>query len=191
MIYAVIYNNTVINRVIWNAEGIWPFPDFEIILDNEGIYNIGMYFENGEWHNPPEPPPTTPDVYTVINDLAEFVKGYLLEEELSESDLYMFSALYPEWKTGEQVAIGDIKSYQAKIYEVIQAHTTQSDWTPDVVPALWKVFTPAGIIPDWVQPQGGHDAYQMGDKVMHNGQVWESTINNNVWEPGVYGWQII
>jgi hypothetical protein len=32
-----------------------------------------------------------------------------------------------------------------------------------------------------------------GDKVMFNGAVYESTIDNNVWAPDVYpgGWQIL
>ena len=32
--------------------------------------------------------------------------------------------------------------------------------------------------------------YSKGDKVTHNGKMWVSTIDNNVWEPGVYGWEI-
>jgi hypothetical protein len=30
-----------------------------------------------------------------------------------------------------------------------------------------------------------------GDRVTHNDQTWESTVDNNVWEPGVYGWQVV
>lgn len=40
----------------------------------------------------------------------------------------------------------------------------------------------------WVQPLGAHDAYQAGDQVTHEGHLWESTADNNVWEPGTYGW---
>lgn len=43
-------------------------------------------------------------------------------------------------------------------------------------------------ISQWIQPTGGHDAYNTGDKVLHNGDTWESTLDANVWEPGVYGW---
>ena len=28
-----------------------------------------------------------------------------------------------------------------------------------------------------------------GDRVTHGGRTWVSTIDNNVWEPGVYGWE--
>ena len=40
----------------------------------------------------------------------------------------------------------------------------------------------------WVQPVGSQDAYNIGDRVSHNGVNWESTVASNVWEPGVYGW---
>lgn len=33
-----------------------------------------------------------------------------------------------------------------------------------------------------------HDAYAKGDKVSYGGKHWESTVDNNVWQPGVYGW---
>ena len=56
------------------------------------------------------------------------------------------------------------------------------------MPALFTQIAPAGTIPAWVQPTGAQDAYQLGDKVTHNGFTWESTYANNVWEPGVFGW---
>lgn len=52
----------------------------------------------------------------------------------------------------------------------------------------------AGDTPDpWVQPTGGHDAYQIGDRVTFNGQVWESLHNANVWSPTANpsGWTLV
>ena len=43
------------------------------------------------------------------------------------------------WVAGEAVAVGDKRYYKGVWYECLQAHTTQSDWTPDAVPALWNV----------------------------------------------------
>ena len=43
---------------------------------------------------------------------------------------------------------------------------------------------------EWTQPEGSHDAYMEGDIVTHNGDTWISAIDNNTWEPGVYGWDI-
>ena len=88
---------------------------------------------------------------------------------------------------GVQVKAGEIYRYSDDIYRVVQPHTTQPDWTPDKVPAL---FTKISVeeFPEWVQPTGAQDAYMTGDKVSHNGKNWQSNTDNNVWEPGVYGW---
>jgi hypothetical protein len=69
-----------------------------------------------------------------------------------------------------------------------QSTTAANVWEPGV--SGWRNLTvPAGGgYPAWVQPTGGHDAYNLGDRVSHNGQSWESTVAANVWEPGVYGW---
>ena len=43
--------------------------------------------------------------------------------------------------------------------------------------------------PEWRQPLGAHDAYQLGAKVSYNGKHYINTTANNVWAPGVYGWE--
>lgn len=43
------------------------------------------------------------------------------------------------WVAGEAVAVGDKRYYKGVWYECLQAHTTQSDWTPDTAIALWTV----------------------------------------------------
>lgn len=59
-------------------------------------------------------------------------------------------------------------------------------WEPGV--SGWSVQTPEGGIPEWIQPTGAHDAYALDAEVTHNGKYWRSTINNNTWEPGEFGW---
>jgi hypothetical protein len=189
--WAVAYNNEIINRVIWSGESSWtyPFPHDELIPDDDNIYKIGMVKQGDTWVVPEtQPEPQTPTIDMVVHDLGEHLKPYLKQNELSSDTLYMFSALYPEWTEGEAIQEGDIRSYKGQIYEIVQPHTTQAGWEPDVTPALWNVFTPAGIIPAWLQPLGSHDAYQTGAKVTHNGKTWECAVDNNVWEPGIYGW---
>jgi hypothetical protein len=44
--------------------------------------------------------------------------------------------------------------------------------------------------PEWVQPLGASDAYSTGDIVSHNDYYYISTVDANVWEPGVYGWEL-
>jgi hypothetical protein len=46
--------------------------------------------------------------------------------------------------------------------------------------------------PAWVQPTtGATDAYSLGARVTHNQANWQSNVDANVWEPGVYGWDRI
>ena len=102
-----------------------------------------------------------------------------------------------DWAVGMEVKAGQPEPirYDTKLYDVIQTHTTQSDWTPDVVPALYtEIPAPAASgYPVWYQPEGGHDAWALGSRCEwpEGGQVWESTVPDNVWEPGVYGWVAI
>lgn len=95
--------------------------------------------------------------------------------------------LFPTWGL-ISYSIGDRVQYNGTLYKCIQAHTAQSDWTPDATPALWVVVS-IDEYPEWVQPTGAHDAYAKGSKVTHNGKKWISSYDANVWEPGVYGWE--
>ena len=65
--------------------------------------------------------------------------------------------LYPVWTVGIAVVKDSRYQYNGKLYKVIQAHTTQADWTPDVTPALWTVIdvTHAGTIDDPIPAVAG------------------------------------
>lgn len=97
--------------------------------------------------------------------------------------------LYPEWKSGKEYTAGYRVNYNGTLYKCLQDHTSQDSWVPDAAPSLWaKVLIPdPAVIPEWEQPDSTNP-YMAGDKVTHNGKAWKSSIDNNVWEPGVYGW---
>ena len=130
---------------------------------------------------------TEPDLREIMGAVKRVLSS--TASELSDEEALEVAAIYPTWASivGKQVGVGERYWFDGKLYKVVQAHTVQADWTPDTVPAL---FTEVSIaeIPDWVQPTGAQDAYMTGDKVKHNSKTWESTVDNNVWEPGVYGW---
>ena len=97
--------------------------------------------------------------------------------------------LYPTWRDGVEYKLNERVLYNEVLYKVITAHTSQSDWTPNVAPSLFAkvLIVDENVIPEWEQPDSTNP-YMTGDKVTHNSKTWISTIDNNVWEPGVYGW---
>ena len=97
--------------------------------------------------------------------------------------------LFPAWVVGKAYAVNDRTQYNGTLYKCIQAHTSQSDWMPSATPALWKTVS-LDEYPEWVQPTGAHDAYNIGDKVTYNGQHYVCASNANVYAPDVYGWQL-
>ena len=96
--------------------------------------------------------------------------------------------LHPLWAPGTSYEVGFKVQYNNTLYSCLTAHTAQKSWTPDASPSLWsKVLVEDGAILAWEQPDSTN-AYMTGDKVTHNGKTWVSDVDNNVWEPGVYGW---
>ena len=110
-------------------------------------------------------------------------------QSLDDSTALEATELYPEWKVDVAYTAGLRVRYEGILYNCLQDHTAQAEWTPIAAPSLWtKVLIPdEDVIPAWEQPESTNP-YMTGDKVTHNGKTWISTCDSNVWEPGVYGW---
>lgn len=118
----------------------------------------------------------------------------IIEEAMSKEDdsvVLETPQLLPEWKAGIAYKTGKKIQYGGVVWKVLQDHTSQEGWEPGVAPSLFaEVLIPdPDVIPEWKQPDSTNP-YMSGDKVTHNGSTWICTIDNNVWEPGVYGWEI-
>ena len=114
-------------------------------------------------------------------------------DELSEDELLDMIDLYESYQVNKLYEEDDIFKYEGKLYKVIQPHTSQEDWILSELPALYLNLMPENVIPEWKQPTGKHDAYNIGDKVIYEGQVYECIINNNTWSPTAHpeGWRLI
>lgn len=111
-------------------------------------------------------------------------------EQFDDATLAKHAEQFPEWAFPVQYKEKGICRYGGKLYRCLTAHASQENWTPDASPSLWKeIGDPTGEWPAWSQPVGATDAYGLGDKVTHNGKRWISAEANNVWEPGVFGWE--
>ena len=113
---------------------------------------------------------------------------------LPDEDALEGVELFPAWAAGVEYAADQRVRYEDKLYRCVQAHTSQDGWEPPAVPALWTEVAKPGEIPVWKQPTGAQDAYMTGDKVHFptaDDPVYVSTVDNNVWQPGVYGWELV
>ena len=119
---------------------------------------------------------------------------------LTEEQALEIATVYPAWETGKAYAVRDIISYgtnsvgDPQLYKVVQAHTSQADWTPGAgTESLYDAFglDDSGY-PVWSQPSGAHDAYNTGDIVNYNGTLYQSLIDGNTWSPEAYpaGWEV-
>lgn len=113
---------------------------------------------------------------------------------LTDTDALEAVELFEHWAVDTAYALDVRVSYQNKLYKCVQAHTSQEGWEPPNVPALWTEVAKPGEIPVWKQPTGAQDAYMIGDKVHFpdaDGPVYESMVDNNVWSPADYGWEVL
>lgn len=94
--------------------------------------------------------------------------------------------LFPNWKPDIDVHAGERYKYDNRLWKVLIDHKTQADWAPNIAVSLF-IEVSLDEWPEWKQPVGATDAYNVGDKVSHNNKHWVSIIDGNVWEPGAVG----
>lgn len=164
-------------KTIQTLEGIW--------ISNPSPEQI----ESAGWieYIPPTPideeePITEPDSYEIMMAVKKMLSSTI--DSLSDEEALSVAALYPTWISvlGKTIGIGERYWYDGKLYKVIQQHTVQENWTPDVSISLFTEVT-IEEWPEWRQPGGAQDAYMIGDKVTFNGLHYVSLLDNNVWSP--------
>lgn len=140
------------------------------------IYGINMY-------KPAETPEAQTQAYAAALTLAK-IQAVTLDDETA----VLVPNLFEMWSDSKHYEKDERVTYNGTLYKCLQAHDAQADWTPTDAPSLWTKVLPgqSGEIGEWEQP-GSTNGYKTGDKVTHNGKTWESTADNNVWEPGAVG----
>lgn len=138
----------------------------------------------------------------------QWIPGEIGTESLYTNILLDESGHYV-WKqpTGAHDAYnkGDIVEYRGALYESLLDGNV---WSPDTYPSGWKIYDEESSgtdqepepgtgsddetsYPEFVQPTGAHDAYNKGDIVRYNGELYKSIIDGNVYSPDAYpaGWE--
>lgn len=119
------------------------------------------------------------DARTVLADavIAPQVKaGTLTDAEVAKR-----AALFPKWEPGLAVKVGELLQWDGTIIETLQAHTTQADWTPDKVPALFRIYR----TPDMVEWRAGI-AVKVNETFTYQGstyRVLQAHTTQLGWEP--------
>ncbi|MBQ2785916.1 MAG: hypothetical protein IJF02_05385, partial [Oscillospiraceae bacterium] len=88
----------------------------------------------------------------------------LFAASLTDEQAMEIATIYDPWAVGKSYSVGEFVTYgensvgDPQLYKVVQAHTSQADWTPDTAVSL---FTAIGLdekgYPVWSQPTGAHD----------------------------------
>lgn len=125
----------------------------------------------------------------------------VLSKDLNKEQKDNILNQYKPYQVGTDYKVSDKFTYNGKVYEVIQAHRSQADWLPESTPALYKEYlnveiqnsdgSTTEVVAEFKQPTGAHDTYKKGDKVLFNGKIYKSKIDNNAYSPADYakGWE--
>lgn len=163
-------------QTIATYEGYTAFYRTEIYTGQ--IYGVMMY-----------KPEKTPEVQSAMVQAAVAV-AQIQAQSLTDEQALTVKHIYPTWNgNGVSYQKDYYLTHNEKLYKVLQAHTSQEDWAPDLAPSLFAEVLPGQSgtgTGEWAQPDSTNP-YMTGDRVTNNGDTWESLIDNNVWEPGTQG----
>lgn len=108
-------------------------------------------------------------------------------EGLSDDEALKVPALYPEWSGNSVVyPVGTRVLYNGTLYRALETRTSTPTESPIDSPQNWVKVLPSSsgeTAPEW---ENGH-IYNQGDRVTRRGNIYESTMDSNIYEPGVFG----
>ena len=113
-----------------------------------------------------------------IIERARMLRPYIEKAAQSLDDKTALQAveLYPTWKPGTEYTAGTRVRYGGKLWRVLQNHTAQEYWTPDVVQSLFEEIneTHAGTLADPI-PYSGNMALTAGLHYIQDGVTYLCT----------------
>lgn len=142
---------------------------------------------------------------TIVEQLKKEIKTafetLVLSKDLSKEQKENILNQYKPYQIGKVYEENEKFTYKDKVYEVIQAHTSQTTWLPEATPALYREYlnveiknqdgSKTEVVKEFIQPTGAHDAYNKGDKVLFKGKIYKSKIDANTFSPEQFadGWE--
>jgi hypothetical protein len=206
MSYFLTHNNTIIAKVDYPVFAGWVTPRLPYMLRvmnnidsmiQSSTLSVGQVYKSNKWQAGTDTDKYTEPIGEVLKSFAD-LRGlrpewieYFLRDYVSTRNFL------PRWEAAKSVGVGDLRVYRNQMYKVIQAHTTQANWTPDATPALWGRVAFPGHVAEW----SSYDANTLyliisaGDPVQHNGVTYYCVNPTYSWiEPGSgsshFGWSL-
>lgn len=138
------------------------------------------------------------DLLQMAEQLRKALQMYA--QTLTDEQALEIASIYPSWEPKHTYKIGDYVTYgtnatgDPQLYKVVQDHTSQDIYPPGE--GTESLYDALGLdesgYPIWTRPSGAHDAYNKGDIVNYNGQLYRSLIDGNTYTPEEYpaGWEL-
>lgn len=198
-----VKEGSTINGVITYLKDFNELDTVNKLLTNENLAEVSLFSDGiPKWKYkkmtlkiPNYQITNSDNMIKVSFGLRKMTEQELQEEEIRTAISYLSDEqsltvinLYPEWSQSKTYHVGDRYRYQGILYKCLGSHDGQEDWTPEVATALWTKVLIENLeeIPEWEQPEASN-GYSVGDRIIHNGVMYESLVDNNVWEPGIVG----
>ena len=95
--------------------------------------------------------------------IALLIRKHINTLEVDDTTALRMVEFYPEWASGQAYTAGFKVQHGSKLWRCLQAHTSQTGWEPENVPALWTEIceTHAGTLDDPI-PYSGNMALESG-----------------------------
>lgn len=189
-----VYSNNRAGLVVAFGRGQTSANYFNGDSIEEAMKHFNIYLKGYEMYIKTEDEKAINDLGIKAEDAVEFRSTVdAILTTLNDEQAAAAPILFPVWQANVEYKVGDRVRYNGKLYKVIQDHNSQIGWEPIYAASLFAsllIDEENNTILAWIQPDATN-AYQKGDKVIHNRIFWVSTVNSNVWEPGTVNapWQ--
>ena len=130
---------------------------------------------------------------TLMVDVATKV-AQITAQNFTDEQALEVKDIYPGFLVNHEYKQGEFFTYEGELYKVNQNHTSAEQWEPGSV-GTESLYTHLTLnedgYPIWQKPTGAHDAYNTGDIVEYNGELYKSLIDSNAYSPDEYpaGWE--
>lgn len=137
------------------AEGYKPLCEVEkpdgaegFVYKDYGTCYVQIWKMPGEDMHPDEIWTSDSGLMPEFSDLQRLQKDIAMVNEninslnLTSNEAFGVKEFYPEWSADSvEVKKGEIYQLNGKLYEVVQDHTTQANWSPENQSSLWVEVT--------------------------------------------------